>query len=291
MERLKGITGFISILGNDPRIEVFKRYYHVMRVAQVTEYLCKRFTGYDIDEALLVAHLHDINRLPFAHNFEKHIGFDQAANLELFCEHFSLDIPIKTIIATKAVLYKKVDGPPSSKIVYAADAAIGFIEDTLLAIITLDVPTHFIPAKILAYLNSKEESLLPKLSKLKHMYLNNINQFMAQLDELIVSHTVDFIENHSQGNKLFIELPDFPVYRKLLKEDFLRSKVFPINNEQICHGSRLAEDIGTPYLNLLASIYDDPILHLLSMTDKDLLEAAIKENIIDDPTPYFPSLP
>jgi len=291
MERLKGITGFISILGNDPRIEVFKRYHHVMRAAQLTEYLCERFTGYDIDEALLVTYLHDINRLPFAHNFEKRIGFDQAANLELFCEHFSLDVPIKTIFATKAVLNKEVDGPPSSKIVYSADAALGFIEDPLLAIITLDVPPHFIPAEILAYLNFQKESLLPELSQLKYAYSNNIDAFMTQLNELIVRRAIDFIEKHSQVNKLFIELPNFPLYRKLLKEDFLRSRVFPINNEQVCHGSRLAEEIGIPYLNLLASRCDDPILHLLSMTDKDLLEAAIEENIINDPTPYYPSLP
>ncbi len=291
MERLKGITGFISILGNDHRLEVFKRYNHVMRVAKLTKYLCSKFPQYDDHEAMLVTYLHDINRLPFAHNLEKHIGFDQSANLEKYCRYFSLEIPQKIITSTIAVLKKEVDGPPSSRIVYTADAALGFIEDPILAIVTLDVPPNFIPPEVVSYLGFQQETLLPDIARLKTYYVQKTDAFLERFNTFVVKRAIDFINRHSTGNKLLIELADFTEIRRILREEFLNKQVFPINNERISHGSRLAEEVGIPYLRLLASRCDDPVINLLTMTDQDLLTAAMNENIINDPSPYYPSLP
>lgn len=291
MERLKGITGFISILGNDHRLEVFKRYNHVMRVAQLTKYLCDKFPQYDDNEAMLVTYLHDINRLPFAHNLEKHIGFDQPTNLGKYCRFFSLNIPQKIITSTIAVLNKEVDGPSSSRIVYTADAALGFIEDPILAIVTLDVPPHFIPPEVVSFLGFEQETLLTGITRLKSYYVQNFDTFLERFNTFVIKWTIDFINRHSTANKLLTELSAFTEFRRILKEEFLRKQVFPINNERISHGSRLAEEVGIPYLHLLASRCDDPIMTLLTMTDQDLLTAAINENIINDPSPYYPSLP
>jgi len=291
MERLKGVTGFISILGVDHRLEVFKRYNHVMRVAKLTECLCDRFPIDDVNEAMMVAYLHDINRLPFAHNLEKHIDFDQSSNLEKYCKYFSLNIPQEIITSTIAVLNKEIDGPQSSRVVYTADSAIGFIEDPILAIVTLDVPFHFIPPEIISFLGFEQEILISNINRLKSWYVKNFDKFLEYFNEFVLEGAINFVSKHSKGNKLLIELNEFTELRRILKEDFLRTQVFPINNERISHGSLLAKDIGIPYLQLLASRCDDPIMHLLTMTDQDLLTAAINKNIISDPSPYYPSLP
>jgi hypothetical protein len=53
LRRLEGITGFVSILGDDPRVQVFRRSYHVHRVVWFTDWLCQKFPDADREQAIL----------------------------------------------------------------------------------------------------------------------------------------------------------------------------------------------------------------------------------------------
>ena len=130
LDRLAGLTGFVSVLGPDPRVRVFNRLDHVRRVVGFTAWLCDRRLDLDRDASMLVAWCHDLNRLPFAHNLEKLIAFDQAADFPHFVRRSGLDLSIATINATVGVICK--DGThhsPIVRVVYAADAVAGFIEN------------------------------------------------------------------------------------------------------------------------------------------------------------------
>lgn len=290
-DRLRGITGFISILGDDPRLEVFKRSYHVMRVAKVAEWLCEQNRKYDMNEALFVAYFHDINRLPFAHNLEKQIGFNQANNLEEFFTYFHVDIPKGIIDAIKAALNRDNNGPQAGRLVYAADSVTGFIEDPLLAITTLNVPVQFIPSNVLSFLGFDiDKEFLGKIIRFKNMFNNNPDEFVTNFNGLIFNYAVSFLNRHGTNSKLYTELPTFGEMRALLKEHFLRKRVYPINNELVSHGSKLANEVAIPYMQVLAKKGIDPIMRLLQMTDQELLSAAFNENVIDDPSKYYPTL-
>jgi hypothetical protein len=102
---------------------------------------------------------------------------------------------------------------------------------------------------------------------------------------------VRFLERHNEGGRLFIELPAFPSVRHIVKEEFLRRMIFPLNNEQVSHAHRLAADVGVPLIAALRRDGLDPTAALQEMTDQTALDAAVERGLIQDATPYMPLLP
>ncbi len=287
--RLKGITGFISILGDDKRISLYNRFDHVQRVVFLVEKLCKDRLCDCVHEAILVAHLHDINRLPFAHNLEKAINYSQSSYLVKYCEMCGIILTQDILESTINVMEKEIHGSEVGKLVYSADAALGFVEDTIFSYIALNMHWSAIPDDIITAVGF-DESIKRKLDILKQSNQSYDENTKDRINALIINCTLIFMSRHSP-NQFLVESKYFQELRALFIEKFMRKQVFPINNEQVSHGSRLANEIGIPYINLLKDRNIDPYEVLLTMTDQQLLSAALSEKLISNPQRYYPSLP
>ncbi|KWT89408.1 HD domain protein [Candidatus Magnetominusculus xianensis] len=284
LERQKGITGFISILGDDYRVKTFCRYNHILRVVNLTKWLLTMFPKRDPHKSLFIAYFHDINRLPFAHNVEKIIQFNQSNNIHKYLQLCKDHIPDDYIADLQSVIEKKTHSSPESQIVYAADATEGFIEDPLFAITTLGVSADFLPQIVSNYLgfdNDREEFqyLVTYLSKL---YTDNPDIFTIEFGDIVFKYASTFINKFNQNEKLFIEMPEFPEIRTALKDNFLQKLVFPINNEIVSQGKRIAKEIAIPFIEYLIDKNYDPITMLMEMTDQELLNQAVQLGL----TPY-----
>ena len=281
LERQRGITGFVSILGTDNRVKVFSRYNHIMRVVKLTRWLLTLFPERDCHKSLFLAYFHDINRLPFAHNFEKKIKFDQAANIPFYLRSSSDVIPNEYISDLQSVINQQINSSPEAQLVYAADAAEGFIEDPLFAITTLGISKSILPQKVFSALGFDDKTSVfeDKIKKLNKLYTLNQEEFNALFENEVFKYTTKFILKLNSSDKIFIELPDFFELRQLLKEEFLRKIVFPINNEQVSQGYKIATEVAIPYMKYLKNKSIDPISILLKMTDQEVLDQAIKLGI------------
>ncbi len=290
LKRQRGITGFVSILGEDPRIEVYRRLHHIQRVFNLSVWLSEKYVSYNTEEALLISLFHDVNRLPFAHNLEKEIDFDQAEYLKPFFEYNHCHLPDETIESFTYMLKKRVNGTFSSRLAYAADAITGFIEDPILAITTLDLSYHLIPKKVLWILglDFNNSYIMNYIQKLKQLFQNNPGQYTALFNEFVFELSKRFSDMHNSENQLFVELKEFHELKKILKQEFLVKHVFPINNINVSQGPRLANEVALPYMSLLKEEGVDPVMALLDMTDQQLLEAAYEKGVIKDKNSYYP---
>lgn len=147
---------------------------------------------------------------------------------------------------------------------YAADAAGGFIEDPLLAIITLNVPPSFIPRSVMERLgldfNSPE--LRERIAELTNLFHTNPSYFVPPFNQLVFEVAVTFLRRYNCRDRLFVEMPDFANMRHALKEDFLKIHVFPINNEAVSQGSRLATEVGLPLMEAYRAEGRDPCINI-----------------------------
>ncbi|MBM2834388.1 MAG: hypothetical protein HW406_1549 [Candidatus Brocadiaceae bacterium] len=293
LERLKGLTGFVSILGNDRRVAVFNRYEHILRVNGVTQWLCDQFKEFDRQSALLVSLLHDINRLPFAHNLEKEIGFDQAEDIALFFRKHDLSFDPSIVAGIRNMLKKEIDNDSLAKIVFTADSAVGFVEDPLFIITALGYDEGFIPHDIsrLLDIDFRDTFIKGSIASLRGLFYSDPAAYMKQFNSFVHHCTVNFLIHHDSHKTLLVERKDFKELRHQLKNEFLRVKVYPINNEQVSQGSRLAREIGLPAIYLMKKNGQDSLSVLASMTDNDLLNYAYKNMIINEIESFFPHLP
>lgn len=184
LERLRGVTGLISILGPDPRVHAFNRYDHVMRVARLTSWFCDRFGSVDRKTALIIALSHDLNRLPFAHNLEKHIGFDQAANIESYLANHECSLTSLVVLSIKDTLYKNLKGNRLSRLVYAADAVAGFIEDPLLFLTALGFEKTLIPQTVCEELGFDflDPSFVKEIQVLTELIHEDVSQYVIRFN-------------------------------------------------------------------------------------------------------------
>ena len=79
--------------------------------------------------------------------------------------------------------------------------------------------------------------------------------------------------------------------RRTIKEEFLRRTLFPLNNEQVSQGHRLAVEVALPFIDSLRAEGSDFIATLQAMTDQDVLDAALCRGLVHDAGTYFPRLP
>lgn len=293
LERLRGITGFVSILGTDPRIQVFNRYHHIMRVARLTSWLCDLFPAIDREASLLVALSHDLNRLPFAHNLEKHIGFDQAENLETYLANHECSLSASVISSAKDTLIRNPLGNAVSRLVHAADSAAGFIEDPLFLLTAFGFRNTFIPKTVTddLLLDFTDSYFSGEVSELTGLFHEDVSQYVLRFNELVFRLATRFLNRYNHSNLLFVDTPQFPTLRRKLKNNFLSTHVHPWNNEKISHGTRLANEIGIPFINSLRAEGRDAIAELFDMTDMDLLVASFERGLIDSQECYYPRLP
>ena len=294
LARMRGITGFVSVLGDDPRVDVFRRSHHIERVVWLAVRQCERMPQIDRDEALLIALSHDVNRLPFAHNLEKRLGFDQAENLESYLEARGVVLPNGTVTAMKKTIAKDLSGPPAAQLAYSADAVCGLVEDPLLAVTTLGVPLSDIPRDVAEALclPVDDDGFRQRLAALTRLFHFDPASYTGAFDRLVMEQSAAFLARHGvRDGELFVERPEFPEIRTVLKDEFLRRQVFPVNNERVSQGGRLAREVGLPLIDALRSEGRDPIDALLDMTDQEALAAADERGLIERPSDYHPQLP
>ena len=293
LKRLRGITGLISILGQDSRIHAFNRYDHVMRVACITSWFCDRFKDVDRKAAIIIALSHDINRLPFAHNLEEYIGFDQAANIESYLAKHECSLANLVVLSIKDTLNKNPNGTHLSRLVYAADSVAGFIEDPLLFLTALGFEKTFIPQTVCEELgfDFNDSNFVLEIQDLADLIHEDVSQYVIRFNELVFRLSTRFADMHNDQDLLFIDKPQFPALREKLKNNFLRSHLHPWNNEKISQGTRLAREVGIPFMDALRAEGRNPIAELLDMTDTDLLIASFERGLINSLESYYPCLP
>jgi hypothetical protein len=292
LERLDGITGFVSVLGEDPRIDVFRRSRHVRRVVRIAASLCDAIPSARRDDVLIAALCHDLNRLPFAHNLEKRIGFDQSASFPGYLAAHGVEFPRELVDDIVGVINKNVRGSETTRLAFAADATAGFVEDPLFAVTTLGVSPSFLPPMVVEHLglDFSRSPLRERAAELSRRFQEVPAQFTELFDDTVFALAQAFLASHNRDGKLFVDLPDFESLRQALKEGFLRAHLFPLNNERVSQGSRLATEIGLPVIERLREEGRDPITALLEMTDQQLVAEARRRELIRDVRSFDPRL-
>lgn len=256
LERLKGITGFATTLcrKGDPRARVFSRYDHIMRMLWINRYLCREI-GVDPQQSEEIILLHDLNRWPFAQNAEKGY-FDQDENAG---EYLPALVPgiSREIVEDVVHLHHKQPSRmrPDSRYAYIADVTAGMIEDPLLLITGLNTDPGIIPDRFAALLGL---NFSPKgIEELKFVCrtLNrerDVEEFSKAFQSLFENCCKALLRRYMADGG--VQEWERAIHRDagIVKRDFLRPIVFPINNERVCHGGwikrrlirRLIEDMG-----------------------------------------------
>jgi len=289
LERLKGITGFISILGNDQRITAFNRYDHVGRVVRLLKWYIHDLENLDLKKCALLGLFHDINRLPFAHNLEKALGFSQAETIRDYMTLF--DANLDDYYGDFAAFFNKnLDVSVESRIVYLIDSVDGFMEDPLFALATLNMDYNAIPKDILSILGFDDEAMLKRdIARLSALYNRDIDMFREEFGDMVFEYAKAFIKKHQSDKYKIFDKATFLSLRKKIKDELLVGQIFPINNEIVSKGSKLASEIGKPYIEYLKSNNQDAYATLFKQTDSDLLKQAASIKIIKEED-YYPNL-
>ncbi len=279
LERQKGVTGFVSVLGADPRKEVFARYNHLDRVSCIAEYLASMLNDpkVDLDKVRFLAVTHDINRLPFAHNCEGALGFDQAKNIRGYLMKNLPGISEDWISGAEDVLREDPSRSMEAAIVITADKVDGYIEDPVLAITALGVPSKFLPQEV-RNLFGFDGEFEGKLVKLEDLFdKGKTEDYDLLLKSVCREYATKFLEaRKKEGEILFVKDPEYEnKYKKPLRKGFMEQRVFPINNVVVSHGPIIGK--------IMKQLIERGITidHLLSSTDAETSYLAGKMVIKD----------
>ena len=227
LQRLKGITGFISVIGDDPRVELFNRYHHVERVACLTNYLGLIQKNVDASRCVLLALLHDFNRLPFAHLLEKPIRYQQDKYFDLYFEMIDY-VPDDTIsFELQGIILKDTQRSGESALVFLADSVIGFIEDSLFAFSLFGIDPGQSSKDVVdnlgyRYLPDFQKSIL----RIKNRFLQN-SGFTRYFNKQVFKYAVNFINIHNLSDISYVDFSKFHQIRSLIKSDLQIFKDFP----------------------------------------------------------------
>lgn len=310
--RLNAITGFVTTLHkpSDPRALAFARYYHVRRVAWVSEWLrsgwADRGEQLDASNVHWLAWAHDLNRWPFAHNSEKGL-FDQAGDVSRYVITARLGFPASCSrdAEGKARLVADLEGviskdrgkmSPEGRLVLLADIIAGFIEDPLLAVTGLDLSPRLIPDIF------REALALPLndgdfVSELKALNLllyegRDVSNFMSSFDVIFRRGIQSFADKYQLAECDPLEESWFEQLRSSLKESFLRKVLFPYNNEKVAHGSLIKEELVGPLLKKLG--HARAAAMFTEIDEPGFLDLAEQHGIIDagsrERERYFPDI-
>jgi hypothetical protein len=280
LNRLKGITGFVSIIGDDPRINIFNRYNHVIRVINLTHYLSSLQNQIDTDRCILLALLHDINRLPFAHLLEKRIDYHQVDYFKPFFDLINLNLDSEIILDLQDIMLKNTSGSKEATLVFLADSIDGFIEDSLFAFSIFDLNPDNISSTLINQLGYNNLSNFNEcLATLKEKFIHN-NDVTSYFNERVFEYSNNFIAQHHFSDLSSIDFNKFHKIRQDLKSNLLISEIFPINNEKVSKGNYLYNNFMLPYLEFQENKHNDFVIKLLQMTDKEMLIDAEKIGVL-----------
>ncbi|MGW2785537.1 hypothetical protein ACWC3X_30510 [Streptomyces populi] len=281
--RLRGITGFVTVHpnGGDPRMLAFSRYEHVTRVTSLALSLSED-RRLPRAEVLLLSWLHDINRWPFSHNSERG-NFEHADDIERFIEG---RLPATTVRQAVGIAHKNVAGlHPAARAVLLSDIATGLLEDTLFTITGLNLSPSELPNDALDLLR------LPVgdysfLEELQHLYtlLNqekDVPRYVRDFNSLVFRSTRKFLTDHDFLNVDPLENERFREIRSSLRSDYLEQKIFPLNNEKVCHGSMIRRAIVDPVISRIG-VEADALL--TRWTEVDMVAFALSERLATEET-------
>jgi len=289
LERLKGITGFISILGNDNKIIAFNRLDHVNRVVRLLKWYIRDLKDIDFEKCAFLGLFHDINRLPFAHNLEKAIKFSQNETIRYYMALFNTTIDETYYDDFNSFFKKNLCTSKESRIVYLIDAVEGFIEDSLFALVMFNL---IISEDILLTLGFDDKVVLEQdISRLKELYNRDINLFREEFGDVTFEYAKAFIDKYKKDKYKIFDDDEFFCIRDKIKNKLMIEQIFPINNEFVSKGSKLSSEIGKPYIEYLKKNYEGAYLNeLFKQTDRGLLKEAISKGIITNEEHYYPNL-
>lgn len=304
VRRLTGITGFATTLhtSTDPRPRVFSRFLHVRRVVWTAQWLAQaRMThgnNLDLRKIAWLAWVHDINRWPFAHNaeidfFTKHRRFDQAEDFHRYCR--DNDIAINTHLVDLKNIAKKNIAPlsPEGRIVLLADIVTGFIEDPMLAISGLDLVPNIVPVEIAEVLRLplSDKNFRARLLDL-NVTLNvsrAVERFADGFDSIFLEAVVRLVTGHGFDQHDPLGTENFDRIKSLIREKFIATLLYPLNNERISRGSLLRRQIIDPLINILG----ESSARVLTTVDEDGVLALASNNAIipsPSPKPFLPDI-
>lgn len=285
LERLKGITGFVTTLclENDNRSVVFNRYNHVQRVLWTNQYLCKRI-GVDSAQSDEIIILHDLNRWPFAQNSERG-HFNQADNVPAYLHALNPSLS-KEIITDVALLHKKQMHAmrQESRYAYVSDVIAGIIEDPLMLIAGLNVSPEIIPDSFvdILELDLSKEGVAALREICEALNQNqDVGKFNELFQGLFEVQCKRFIEKCIVAQDTLENLLDVICEgASIIKTEFLRPIVFPINNESVCHGNWIRKHVIEKLIDDMG--FDVANHYLLSIDETKLLEDILAKGYILD---------
>lgn len=290
-ERAKSVTGFVSILtdGGDERTRVFARYYHLRRVAWIARQLATEVQPEASTSTLdWYAWGHDLNRWPFAHNSEEG-AFDQAEDIVRFFADEGIPASGDQLKQLSLIVAKERSSlNPAACTVLLADMVTGFLEDPLWLMAALNVSPRIIPKHVADYLclPLADDSFIKRIYELLRSFEPSVSpdRFIQRFDEIFSQIAAAFIAAHFPGHvtgrsNAVLGEASFLDKRALIKEDFLRGVVFPINNELISRGTTIRAILIEPMVARLPEKLARN-RQMTRWTDESLVAAAIREGVI-----------
>ena len=243
VERLRKITGFVTILHkpHDTRPLVFARYYHVRRVAWLSNLIAegqiKLGINIDLKTVFLLAWALDLNRWPFSHNSEKGF-FSQSDDISRYIKENNLYELIDYEKDLERIISKEYNGlSEEGKIVLFADIITGFIEDPLWATTALNISIKIIPKEVSDYLRIpvKHVDFLESLYKLNILFAESKSfiPLIEKFDSIFKERVISFIEYYGYIKNIPLNDSFFEGKRKMIKEEFMIKIIFSYNNEKI----------------------------------------------------------
>ena len=289
-ERMRGVTGFVSVLTTPPdsRTCVFSRYFHVRRVSWLARRLSElQVSGiHDIDELDWYSWAHDLNRWPFAHNSERGL-FNQAADIPRYLVEEGVAAHSTNIRQLQAFLDRDVSTlNPVTSTVYLADVVTGFLEDPIWLLGALNVSPKIIPAEVAQYLCLPlgDSAFLDQIFHLYKCLRPGLDYFsyVAMFDSIFSKLALHFIHarlTHDTvlDSKLLLASSDFEEKRLWIKERFMRTVIFPYNNDKISRGACIRNELIIPLLPRLGKQLPQ---FMTRATDESLLAFAIECSIL-----------
>jgi hypothetical protein len=268
--RLAGITGFVTALhgDSDERAAVFSRYFHVRRVAWTATWLCRTIgEAIDYERVSWLAWAHDLNRWPFAHNSERGSHavmrrFDQGQDVPRYLKSAGISCDAAAAADLRGILDKTSDHlTPEARLTLLADMGTGLIEDALFAVVGLDLDPSFIGPEVTDALlfPTRDDDFRRQLLGLD-VLLNvdrKVEKFVKEFDRLFIACIIRFLSFHCSHRDDPLTSEAFKAVRGVVKEKFLRGRLFPYNNENVSRGSKLRSELISPVLDILGESSSD----------------------------------
>ena len=281
IQRLRGITGFVTTLQPEPRetTSIFSRYEHVQRVVWLTRLLTEGRPEIAV-AALRYAWIHDANRWAFAHNAEQG-RFDQAANTAIFfASHADVgDDECQQLTAFHARDISSLS--EAALVACAADMIAGTIEDPILLTAGLNVSPAILAdpsrASLVDFHGSDMRNRLANLAESLHV-LQAPEIFRRELAGLFCELTHEVVRSLRLSEDL--REAAAPLFEQIqrYKQRVLQPVIFPINNDVVCHSNNIRRLVVD---RLFERLPDRAEELLLVLDEHDLVAELLADGVLE----------